>query len=73
MASSPSRIVDMYGRVALQHAEIALGAGDDHHVDVLGADQPLRRDELEVQRPWRHASSASFSALATASSMPPTM
>jgi hypothetical protein len=36
--------------VALQHAEIALGAGDDHHVDVFGADEAFGRDEFEVER-----------------------
>jgi hypothetical protein len=32
-----------------EHAEIALGAGDDDHVHVLGADELFGRDEFEVQ------------------------
>ena len=46
--------------------------GTIDHIDVLRADQPLGGDEFEVEH--RHyASCAIFSALATASSMPPTM
>jgi len=35
--------------VALEHAEIALAAGDDDHIDLLRADELFRRDEFEVQ------------------------
>jgi hypothetical protein len=37
------------GRVPLQHAELALGAGDDDHVDLLGADEAFGSDEFEVK------------------------
>ncbi|PAV68128.1 hypothetical protein WR25_22446 [Diploscapter pachys] len=37
------------GRMALQHAEVAFGAGHDDHVHVLGADELFGRDEFEVQ------------------------
>ncbi|RSV13829.1 hypothetical protein CA235_14285 [Sphingomonas sp. ABOLF] len=94
----------------LQHAEVALGAGHHHHVDLLRADELFGGDEFEVQHlfilspypsgeglGWgprvqvsvRHApppapplkgrggllyaSCAIFAALATTSSMPPTM
>ena len=39
----------MNGRMALEHAEIAFGAGDDDHVDLLRADELFGRDEFEVQ------------------------
>ena len=58
-------------RVPLEHAEVALGTRDIDLMDVLGADQPDGGDEFEVQR--HQASSASFLAFATASSIPPTM
>ena len=64
-------------RVLGQHAEIALGARDDHHVDVDAGEQPLGRDQLERHLAVGHAgapqSAASFLAFSTASSMPPTM
>eukprot|EP01035_Chromulina_nebulosa_P001682 gene1682-2272_t len=34
-------------RVMLEHAEVALGAGHDDHINVLRADQLFRRDEFE--------------------------
>ena len=60
-------------RVAFQHAEFAFRAGDDHHVDILRTDEPGRGYEFEVEGHDFQASSASFLALATASSIPPTM
>jgi hypothetical protein len=35
--------------VPLQHAELAIGAGDDDHVDVLAADLLCRGHEFEVK------------------------
>ena len=35
--------------MAGHHAEIALAAGDDDHVDVLAADQFVGRDEFEAE------------------------
>ena len=70
--------------MARQHAEIALGTRHNHHLDVAGEDQPLRRHKLELQgvghgrssgssgRP-QAASAAICFALSTASSMGPTM
>jgi hypothetical protein len=35
--------------MAFQHAEIAFGAGDDDHIDLLRPDELFWRDEFEMQ------------------------
>ena len=37
-------------RVVGQDPELALDARDEHHVDLVRVRQPLRRDDLEVER-----------------------
>src|SRR5262249_37323347 len=58
-----------------EHGEVALGPRHQDLLDLAGDEQPLRRDQLELEGVGHDyaTSAASFSALATASSMVPTM
>src|SRR5215472_13363496 len=59
--------------MAGEHAEIALGARRVHLIDLACEKLSLGRDKGEMQLLRHHASDAIFSALATASSIVPTM
>src|SRR5205823_14937350 len=63
-----------YRRMTGENSHIAVGAGDIDFGDMLGQEKPFRAHQLKVQsRHVAHAASARRSALATASSMVPTM
>src|SRR5258708_2822397 len=60
-------------RMARQYAEITLGAGHHHHLDIGREDETLRCHQLELNAIGHHASLALLPALSTASSTVPTI